>query len=70
MLFNGNALRKIAGLVDVGAFEDGDVVGEELDRDRLKQQRDKRVAARHCDAAGKPIGVVSPSCNYTFQTKN
>src|SRR5579883_1963526 len=30
-LLHRNALREVAGLVDVGAFEDGDVVGEELD---------------------------------------
>src|SRR6185437_3468516 len=31
-LFDRHTLREVAGLVDVGAFEDGGVVGEELDR--------------------------------------
>jgi hypothetical protein len=34
-LFDRDAFRQVAGLVDVGALEDGDVVGEELDRDRV-----------------------------------
>src|ERR1700741_102332 len=34
---HGYALRQVAGLVDVRAFEHGDVVGEELDRDRVEQ---------------------------------
>jgi len=29
-------LRQVAGLVYVGALEDGDVVGKELDRDRVE----------------------------------
>src|SRR6266567_2426106 len=52
-LLDRDALRQIAGLVDVGAFEDGGVVGEQLDRDRVEQRRDERIAARHGDAKGE-----------------
>src|SRR5271166_3042940 len=55
-LFYRYALRKVARLVDVGALEDGDVVGEELDRDCIEQGCDKRVAARHRDAQSEPVG--------------
>src|SRR3954468_20462133 len=53
-LFHRNAFRQVAGLVYVGAFKDGDVVGEELDRDRVKEGGDKRVAIRYGDAEGEP----------------
>jgi hypothetical protein len=44
LLLYGNALGEVAGLVDVRAFENGGVVGEELDRDRIRSPR------RLCDA--------------------
>ena len=56
LLFNCNAFREIAWLVDIGALEDGGMVGEELDRDRIKQRRDKRVAARDCNPEGEAVG--------------
>src|SRR5271155_5190405 len=59
LLFNGNAFREVAWLVDIGALEDGGMVGEELDRNRVKQRRDKRVAARQCDAEGEAVGEAS-----------
>ena len=37
-------------MVDVGAFEDGDVVGEELDGDGIEERRHEGVAGRHLDA--------------------
>src|SRR5271157_4489806 len=58
-LFYRYALRKVARLVDVGALEDRDVVGEELDRDRVEQGCDKRVAARNRDAESEPVGEPS-----------
>src|SRR5712671_4391796 len=62
-LFYRNAFRQVAGLVYVGAFEDGDVVGEELDRDRVEEGSDKRVAIRHRDAKGEPVGEPGdPGC--------
>ena len=32
------------------------MIGQELDRDREEQGRDKRIAVRHCDAEGEPGG--------------
>src|SRR5712691_12403783 len=49
-LLHRDALRQIARLVDVGAFEHRDVVGEELDRDRVEERRDEGRAMRHRDA--------------------
>jgi hypothetical protein len=49
-LLHRDAFCQIAGLVDVGAFEDGDVIGQQLDRDRVEQGGDERVAARHRNA--------------------
>src|SRR5271155_81152 len=37
LLFNRYALREVAGLIDVRPLEDGNVVGEELDRDRIEE---------------------------------
>src|SRR3979411_1956517 len=51
-LLDRPALGEIAGLVDIGAFEDGGVVGQELHRDRVEQRRYKRRALRHRDAEG------------------
>src|SRR5271167_2961625 len=50
------ALCQVARLVDVGALEDGDVVGEELDRDCIEQRGHERVAARNRDAESEPVG--------------
>ena len=49
-LLDRDTFRQIARLVDVGPFEDGDVVGKQLDRDRVEQRGHERVAARHRDA--------------------
>jgi hypothetical protein len=52
-LLHRHALRQIARLVDIGAFGDGDVKGEELRRDRIEQRRDEWVAMRHFDLIGE-----------------
>src|SRR5437667_11786036 len=54
-LLDRNTLCEVARLVDVGAFEDGDVIGEELGRDGVEERGDKRVAARHRNAEGKAV---------------
>src|SRR5205085_9445038 len=59
LLFNRNAFREIAWLVDIGALADGGMVSKELDRDRVKQRRDKRVAARQRDTEGEAVGEAS-----------
>jgi hypothetical protein len=50
VLLHRDAFRQVARLVDVGAFEDGDVVSQQLDRDRVEQGGNERVAARHRDS--------------------
>src|SRR5215472_15303179 len=55
-LFYRHALCQVARLVDIGALDDRDMVGEELDRDRIEQRGDKRIAMRHGYTKSKPIG--------------
>src|SRR5437660_11845772 len=55
-LLDRHTLGEVARLVDIGAFEDGDVVSQELDRDRVEERSDKRITARHRDAKGEAIG--------------
>src|SRR5712691_6745573 len=52
-LLHRDALRQVARLVDVGALEQRDAVGEELDRDRGEERRDEGGAMRHRDAEGE-----------------
>ena len=59
LLFDGNALCQVAGLVDVSAFEHGGMVGEELDWDRIEQRGDERVAVGHGDVEGEAVGKPS-----------
>src|SRR5579862_6717562 len=49
-LLHRDAFRQVARLVDVGAFGDRRVIGEQLDRDRVEQRRDIRRAMRDRDA--------------------
>ena len=53
-LLHRHALGEVARLVDIGAFGDGDVIGQKLHRDRVEQRRDERLAMRHLDADGEP----------------
>jgi hypothetical protein len=54
-LFYRNALRQVARLVDIGRFEDRDMVGQELDRDRIEQRCDERVAGWRRDAESQSV---------------
>ena len=44
-LFHSHTFRQIAGLVDVAATADGDVVGEELEGDYFEEGRRNSGAA-------------------------
>ena len=58
-LFDGDALGEIAGLVDVGAFHAGHVIGEELHRYGIDERGNQRMDLRHfdgCDAAFTRFG--------------
>src|SRR6266481_2973183 len=48
-LLDGDALREIARLIDVGAAVVGDVVREQLQRNRQQNRQETRVARRHLE---------------------
>src|SRR5215831_17126270 len=58
-LFHRDAFREVSRWVDVGAFEDGGVVGEQLDRNCVEEGGDERVAIRHRNAEGEAVGEAS-----------
>ncbi len=45
-LFDGDALRQIAWLVDVGAFDDGGMIGQKLHRDGVEDRCNKGIDHR------------------------
>src|SRR5882672_1239809 len=63
-LFDGYGLGQIARLIDIGALEDGDVVGQKLQRHRVDDGRDEAIDMGHFDyrrpwlrfQPGLPIG--------------
>src|SRR4029077_11165336 len=56
LLFDGDTLCQVAGLVDVSAFEHRGMVGKELDWNCVQQRGDERVAVGHGDVEGEAVG--------------
>ena len=54
-LFNGNGFREIAGLIHVCAFENGDVIGEKLNRDGVKDWGHNRVNFGQLDRGDRHV---------------
>ncbi len=48
-LLHRDGLRQIPGLVHIGTDEDGGVVGDELDGNRIQKRADEGVGFRHAD---------------------
>src|SRR5262245_48615850 len=58
MLLHRDALRQVAGLVDVGALGDGGVVGKELNGDGVEDGGDEGVDLRQLDRRPGPGGEL------------
>src|SRR5712671_6217964 len=56
LLFDGDTLCQVAGLVDVSASEHRGMVGKELDWNCVQQRGDERVAVGHGDVEGEAVG--------------
>src|SRR5579875_3405268 len=60
-LFHRDAFGEIARLVDIGAFENRHVIGQQLDRNRVEQRGDERVARGHGNAVEEPPRAMTSS---------
>ena len=46
-LLHGNRLREIPWLINIGAFQYGNVIGQQLQRNRVDNWRDEPIGMRH-----------------------
>jgi len=66
-LFDRDAFRQIARLVDVGALEHGHVVGQQLQRHGVEDRREQVVDVRHGHHMGA-LAVASPTAHREAET--